>query len=100
MEDQVAARIAENNVAFRDANEKIRESADEYSPEMERIPFLCECPRPDCVEFIRLTLTEYGELRSDSTHFMTAVGHETAEEPIGQVVSRPKGYVIIEKEIA
>jgi hypothetical protein len=96
----VAERIAENNAAFREANDKIRDRANEYRPEMERIPFLCECPRSDCVEIVRMTLAEYGELRSDSSHFMTAVGHETAEKPLGQVVSRPEGYVIVEKDIS
>ena len=95
----MAERIAENNAAFREANDKIRDRANEYRPEMERIPFLCECPRSDCVEIVRMTLAEYGELRSDSNHFMTAVGHETAEDPLGHVVSRPEGYVIVEKDM-
>jgi hypothetical protein len=100
VDDQVAARIAKNNVAFREANDKIRDRANEYSPDMERIPFLCECPRTDCVEIVRLTLDEYGELRSDSSLFMTAVGHETAEEPLGEVVSRLEGYVIVAKDVS
>jgi hypothetical protein len=93
----VAERIAENNAAFREANDKIRDRANEYRPEMERIPFLCECPRPDCVEIVRMTLAEYGELRSDSNRFMTAVGHESAGEA---VVLRPEGYVIVEKVVS
>jgi hypothetical protein len=93
-------RIAHNNAAFREANERIRERVDEYKPEMDRIPFLCECPRPDCRAILRLTLAEYGDVRSDSNHFMTAVGHETAEEPVGHVVSRPEGYVIVEKDVS
>jgi hypothetical protein len=28
---------------------------------------------------------------------MTAVGHEEAERPLGEVVSRHDGYVVIEK---
>jgi hypothetical protein len=28
---------------------------------------------------------------------MTAVVHETAEEPVGQVVARNDGYVVVEK---
>jgi hypothetical protein len=99
MEDQVAERIVANNAAFREANDKIRNRAKEYRPQMERIPFLCECPRPDCVEIVRLTLAEYGALRSESNHFMTVVGHETAEEPVGRVVSRPGGYVVVEKDV-
>jgi hypothetical protein len=100
MDDAVSARIAENNVAFREANERIRERAGEYEPEMDRIPFLCECPRPECVEVVPLTLAQYRDLRSNAKHFMTAVGHESAEKPVGHIVSRPQGYVVVEKDVS
>jgi hypothetical protein len=58
MSDGVQERIARNNQTFREANEKIRAKADEYDAPLERIPFLCECPRPDCTEIVRLTLSE------------------------------------------
>ena len=90
-------RIAENNATFREANEKIRAKADEYNAPLERIPFLCECARPDCVEIVRLTIEEYGNIRSNPAHFMAAVGHEAAERPFGEVVSQGDGYVIVEK---
>jgi hypothetical protein len=97
--DPTSERIVRNNVAFREANERIRERADHYDVDMERIPFLCECPRPGCVEIVRLTRAEYSDVRSDPNHFMTAAGHEIAEEPLGQVVSQRDGYVIVEKDI-
>lgn len=99
MPDPASARIVENNVAFRDANERIHKRALEFEADMERIPFLCECPRPGCVEIVRLTLSEYGDVRSDSNHFMTAVGHEDAEGPVGHVVSRGDRFVVVEKDV-
>lgn len=91
------ARIKRNNNVFRDANERIREAADEYDHQLERIPFLCECPVETCAELVRMTIEEYEAVRADSRHFMTAVGHEAAERPVGEVIGRRDGYVVVEK---
>lgn len=92
-------RIKANNKRFREANETIRDRADELGVDMERIPFLCECPVEDCVEILRLTLAEYAAIRQDPSHFMTAVGHEENEKPLGNVVERNSTYVVIEKAV-
>ena len=49
------------------------------------------------MEIIRLTEDEYAAIRANPHHYLTAVGHESAEEPVGEVVSRNDGYVVIEK---
>jgi hypothetical protein len=97
--DIPAARIAENNRIFRDANEQISSKAAEYGDPVERIPFLCECPQPECTTIVRLTPAEYEAIRGDPKHFFTTAGHERAEEPIGEVVSRENGYVVVEKDL-
>src|SRR5215207_4621185 len=99
MSHGVQERIARNNQTFREANEQIRAKADEYDAPLERIPFLCECPRADCTEIVRLTLAEYAGVRADRTHFLTLPGHEDAERPLARVVSRENGYVIVEKDV-
>ena len=97
MPDAVRERIKANNARFRDANERIRDRAGELGVEMERIPFLCECPVEECVEIVNLTPGEYAAVREDPTRFMTAVGHEVAEKPVGEVVARRDGYFVVEK---
>jgi hypothetical protein len=96
--DLTSERILHNNEVFRDANEKIRDAAAKYEHRLEQIPFLCECPVEDCVEIIRLTEEQYADVRADPHHYITAVGHEDAEKPIGQVVARNDGYMIVEKK--
>ena len=97
MTDLTAERILRNNEVFREANEQIRDAAAKYEHRLEQLPFLCECPVEDCVEIIRLTEEQYAAIRADPHHYVTAVGHEGAEKPVGEVVSRNDGYVIIEK---
>ena len=93
-------RIVQNNLAFRAANEKIRAKAAEYHEPMERIPFLCECRDLDCTTIVRMIPSEYEAVRTNSKYFFTVTGHEKAEEPLGEVVAREDGYVVIEKDVS
>jgi hypothetical protein len=95
--DTVVERIKANNNRFRDANERIRDRAEGFGAEMERIPFLCECPVENCMEIVQLTRPEYGAVRRHPRRYITAVGHETADGPVAEVVSRKDGYVVVEK---
>jgi hypothetical protein len=96
--DSTAERIARNNRIFKEANEGIRGAAARYSHELKRIPFLCECAEEGCVQIVRLTPEEYNSVRADPRHYLTAIGHEGAEAPVGHVVERNDGYVVVEKK--
>lgn len=97
MANAVVERIKANNNRFREANERIRERAEGLGAAMERIPFLCECPVENCMEIVQLTRPEYGAVRRHPRRYITAVGHETADGPVAEVVSRKHGYVVVEK---
>lgn len=99
MADHLRERIASNNLKFRDANQRIRSRTDELGADMDRIPFLCECPVEGCAEILHLTREEYADIREHPDRFMTAVGHEAAEAPLGKVLARTDGYVVVEKHI-
>jgi len=90
-------RIKANNERFREANETIREHAARLGAEMSRMPFLCECPAEDCVEVLRLSSDEYAAVRDHSDYYVTAVGHEVNEKPVGEVVSRNDRFVVVVK---
>jgi hypothetical protein len=92
-------RIARNNVIFREANEKIRASADRYDADIERIPFICECAAPACMQILQLTRDEYLGVRGHDRRFMTAIGHEAAEGVKAEVVSREDGFLVVEKPL-
>ena len=93
------ARIGENQSRFRDANERIEAAADSMHL-VDPVPFLCECPRPDCTQLVRLSLDEYEEIRQQPTHFFTTPGHQdiAVESGAGVVVAEREGrYVRVEK---
>lgn len=97
MKEYTAERIQRNNRVFRGANERIHAAVGEYEHGLEQLPFLCECPVEDCVEVIRLTEEEYAAIRSNPNLYVTALGHESAEKPVGRIVARRDGYVVVEK---
>ena len=97
MAEYTEERIRRNNDVFRQTNERIRGAVEKYDHGLEQIPFLCECPVEDCVEIIRLTEQQYADLRANPSHYMTVSGHEDREKPVGRVVARKDGYVVIDK---
>ena len=89
--------MANPNQRFREANETIQRKADELGADMQRLPFLCECPTEDCVEILQLTRAQYAEIREHANRYVTAVGHEQGDLAIAEVVARHDRYVIVEK---
>jgi hypothetical protein len=78
---------------FREANERIAESARELDFQSP-VPFLCECSDKQCRAFIKLTLEEYEEARTDPHRYLTIAGHEV----IGAlVIARDERFALAEK---
>jgi hypothetical protein len=88
-------RIARNDAVFREANERIRASAEAY--DAETVPFLCECADLSCRTVILLGLPEYEAIRASGRRFLNAPGHEETHEGDGWVVERRPSYVVFEK---
>ncbi len=97
MDELARRRIALNNARFREANERIGETAAEYEMNEQLLPFLCECADLDCTQIVHMTLHEYEELRSDPQRFANAPGHEDEGEARGEVLERTDRFVFIRK---
>ena len=97
-DDLTAARVAENQSRFREANEHI-ELAAERVPLLTPVPFLCECSREDCTTIVPRAMDDYEEIRQHPRLFLNAPGHEqiSVEGGFGTVVSQADGYVVVEK---
>ncbi len=91
-------RLANNEILFRDINERIASIAEpQSSPGDNHVyEFLCECSNIGCDLRLPITLAAYEEVREDPARFVVAPGHELPEIEI--VISRSDGYQVVRKE--
>lgn len=87
-------RLAENQRAFRIANERLRGALGNMAGR-EPIPFLCECGDDTCLARIDLTLEEYEGIRTHESRFVIVPDHPTL--PGERVVQENGSYQIVEK---
>ena len=69
-------RAARNQSLFRDLNERLDDVMRELDSEQD---FFCECADRECNEMVSVSQSEYELVRSVSTHFVIARGHELPE---------------------
>lgn len=94
--DERAKRVGENEVAFREINERLRELGEGFSLVSDTTEFVCECANADCTERVRMSLAAYEEIRSDPKRFFVIKGHESPEyERI--VEEEREQYLVVEK---
>jgi len=96
-DEETKRSIAENEVRFRDANERIEDAAERFGVQDTTVPFLCECGRLTCVLVIGATIPEYESVRANPRLFMCAPGHEITAGGMGRVVEEKSGFLVVEK---
>ncbi|HEV7134273.1 MAG TPA: hypothetical protein VGN27_11145 [Gaiellaceae bacterium] len=85
-------RIAANEAAFRDVNERIaRAGVSQTSP----LEIICECGDADCLERIAVTAAEYERARADPTLFIARTGHIKAD--VEHIVAEQGDHQLIRK---
>jgi hypothetical protein len=93
-------RIAENQSRFREANERIEQTADSMHL-VGPIPFVCECPTAACTELVRMTIAEYEGIRANDRRFFVLPGHEgpAVQSGAGEVIGGDADgrYVLVDK---
>ena len=89
-------RLAENEILFRQVNERIRELQTDAWGSHE-IDFMCECANAACTAVLTLTPVEYEELRRNSRRFAVLAGHEV--EDVERVVEKHPRYLVVEKNL-
>jgi hypothetical protein len=88
-------RIATNEAMFRFANERMSGWEELHVNENVELYF-CECADQDCRQKLSLRKQEYEAVRSNSRHFVIAVGHETPD--VETVIETHEGWAVIEKD--
>ncbi|HEV3478879.1 MAG TPA: hypothetical protein VG144_05470 [Gaiellaceae bacterium] len=93
--DDRAKRIGENEVLFREINERLRELGEGFSLVSEEAEFVCECGNTSCVERLTMPLRTYEKIRSSPTRFFVIKGHELLDYE--RVVGEDEHYFVVEK---
>lgn len=94
-DDQRHIRAAQNEVVFRQVNERIEDLNRSFQQVTELGDWICECADVSCIERIAMTLPAYEKLRSNGDHFAVKPGHEAAG--LETVLERHEGYVVVAK---
>ena len=79
----IADRVAENQDAFRRANEQIEGAADSIGGALDRLPFICECPERTSVEIAKLERNEYEGVRARGNVFADGEGRRGVRQSDG-----------------
>jgi hypothetical protein len=90
----VADRKLQNELIFRDSNERIRRAQLELGTDVATVPFICECSNIRCHTIVHMTATEYERLRREELWFLIAPDHDASD---GTIVERYERYWILEK---
>jgi hypothetical protein len=85
-------RVAYNEAWYRDLNER---KAEWLKGGLQAAGFRCECWRTGCGERLRLSKSEWEEVRSEATCFAVAPGHTAGE--VEEVVKKYAHFWIVEK---
>jgi hypothetical protein len=85
MADARAERIAENEVSFRELNERLGVMG----------VFLCECGDASCRQHVEMPRDHYRSIRTNPRRFFVRPGHEKPD--VESVVERADGWYVVEK---
>jgi len=88
-------RLAENELIFREVNERVRAIAAVHGSDDHVYEFYCECSNADCTFQVRARLADYEAVRADPARFLVAPGHALPE--IEVVVDRSDEWWVVEK---
>lgn len=89
------ARLARNQILFREVNERIAELDRLRDGPFE---FLCECSDVACTDALALELNEYDAVRARPRHFVIVPGHEITA--VARVVEERDRFTVVERTIA
>jgi hypothetical protein len=95
--DERQRRIGENEVIFREVNERVRETNETFDVVAGDAEFVCECGTASCVQRVRMSLAEYEQVRAEPTTFLIVPGHEILD--VERVVRREPGFWVVRKDV-
>jgi hypothetical protein len=95
MPDVRTTRIAENEMRFREINERLQRDLTDVLDPGEPMDLVCECGFDSSRESVSMAVAEYEAVRSDGRRFLLVPGHEIND--VERVVEERPGYRVVEK---
>jgi hypothetical protein len=96
MSDARARRVGLNEAIFRQVNEQIRDVNRDLGTDEGMLTVICECGHSDCTERLEVSVSAYERIRSDSTLYVIAPGHEIPA--VERVVEQADGFEVVRKD--
>jgi hypothetical protein len=93
--DERAQRVGENEVLFRDVNERIAEINRAFELDDESFEVVCECGDASCTGRLTVTIADYARVRSDPRRFLILPGHD--DPSVERVVAETEGFAVVQK---
>jgi hypothetical protein len=93
--EQHKKRVVENEILFRDVNERLKGVSEGFGDVLPEFDIICECGDAACTQRISMTLDEYEQLRADAKQFAVRPGHEFLD--IETIVGDHGGYLVVRK---
>jgi hypothetical protein len=94
--DERKRRIGENEVLFREVNERVEALNEAFNAVSDRVSIVCECDDTACVEHVSVRPDEYEAIRSDPTLFAVLPGHESPA--VENVETRHGSFLVVRKK--
>ncbi len=107
---QSERRQIENEVVFRQANERVQteldklkeiaeEEKDKSLPELENLTFhfFCECSDENCLQKIEIKLSIYNEIHNNRKQFIIKPKHDVSK--IENIILKDTNYWVVEKHL-
>jgi len=88
-------RIARNESAFRELNERLEANVHRGRTEPEYAGFVCECGDGGCDMTVRVPLDAYEAVRQNSRDFIVVTGHELQDSE--DVIDEGIGFLVVRK---
>jgi hypothetical protein len=88
---------AQNEVAFREANEDINAIIDRHGADLPAAPVVCECGDRACRRLINVPVSTYREVRKSPRKFFYAAVHEGQEDPETSTLETHERFLVVEK---
>jgi hypothetical protein len=90
-------RAAQNQALCREVNERIEALSTAFGVQLSTRDFICECAVTECTATIRMTVSEYEEVRQDATRFVVLPSEAHVVPDVEEVISKGDRYWTVRK---